>query len=38
MVCPRISPITSACRRALASMPPPGANGTIKVIVRFGQS
>ena len=32
MVWPRISPSTSACSRALASMPPPGANGTISVM------
>jgi hypothetical protein len=37
-VCPRISPIASACSRALASTPPPAANGTISVIGRVGQS
>src|SRR3954468_24964435 len=38
MVWPRTSPIASACRRALASTPPPAANGTISVIGRVGQS
>ena len=38
MVWPSTSPIASACRRALASMPPPAANGTISVIGRLGQS
>src|SRR3954466_8454279 len=38
MVWPRISPICSAWMRARASTPPPGPNGTIKVIGRFGQS
>jgi hypothetical protein len=38
MVWPRISPIASACSRALASTPPPAANGTISVIGRVGQS
>src|SRR6266571_5150865 len=38
MVWPSASPIASACRRALASTPPPAANGTISVIGRVGQS
>src|ERR1043165_8691219 len=38
MVWPSASPIAAACRRALASTPPPAANGTISVIGRVGQS
>src|SRR5438046_9887816 len=38
MVWPSASPIATACRRALASTPPPAANGTISVIGRVGQS
>src|SRR5262245_58412674 len=34
---PSTSPSASACTRALASMPPPAANGTIRVIGLAGQ-
>jgi hypothetical protein len=38
MVCPSTSPSAAACSRALASMPPPAANGTIRVMVLAGHS
>src|SRR5271167_3078732 len=35
---PRISPIAWACSRAEMSTPPPGVNGTTRVMVRVGHS